>query len=69
MRSTFLIPPPSNSTTSANKCLLRYADQEALDKHMAGAPIQKIVKAVEEEKLTETKIIMTTRGPGITPRL
>ncbi|KAH8176182.1 antibiotic biosynthesis monooxygenase domain-containing protein [Sarocladium implicatum] len=46
-----------------------YDHQEGLDKHMKTPPVQALLKAVEEEKLTDTDIIMTQDGPGVKSRL
>lgn len=40
-----------------------------MDKHMAVAPVLALIEAIGKEDLTETQIIMTTKGPGITPKL
>ncbi|KAI6782146.1 uncharacterized protein J7T54_002383 [Emericellopsis cladophorae] len=46
-----------------------YKDKEGLDKHMKTKPVVELLEAISKEELTETKIIMTTKGPGIAPKL
>lgn len=36
---------------------------------MSSPPVVEMVKALEAEKLTDTQIIMTTKGSGINARL
>lgn len=40
-----------------------------MDKHLRTPPVVDMVKALEAEQLTETQIIMTTKGSGISARL
>ena len=47
----------------------RYKDKEGLDKHMKAKPVVELLQAISKEELTESKIIMTTKGPGIAPKL
>lgn len=47
----------------------RYDNKEGLDKHMKAPPVVALIKAVEEEKLTDTEVIMTQDGPGVKARL
>ncbi|KAG9253351.1 uncharacterized protein F5Z01DRAFT_163824 [Emericellopsis atlantica] len=46
-----------------------YKDKEGLDKHMKSKPVVELLEAISKEDLTETQIIMTTKGPGIAPKL
>ena len=40
-----------------------------MDKHMATAPVLSLIEAITKEDLTETQLILTTKGPGVTPKL
>ena len=40
-----------------------------MDKHIAAPPIAAMIQTLEKEDLVDTQIIMTNKGPGITPKL
>lgn len=40
-----------------------------MDKHMKSPPIAGLIEILGKEDLTDTQIIMTSRGPGISPKL